>query len=78
VNGKIVGGAIVLIGAVAGIAMYWLQVYAFYEEVTFEPGTEIRLTLIEGDVAEPIIAEGVTGIDSDSSPRMILFIRHPR
>ncbi|MBD1203727.1 MAG: histidine kinase [Rhodobacteraceae bacterium] len=67
-NGKIVGGLIVLIGAVAGIAMYWLQVYAFYEEVAFEPGTEIRLTLIEGGVAEPIIAEEVTGIDSDSSP----------
>lgn len=67
-NGKIVGGAIVLIGLVAGIAMYWLQVHAFYEEVTFEPGAEIRLTLIEGGVAEPIIAEEVTGIDSESSP----------
>jgi len=58
----------VLIGAIAGVAMYWLQVYAFYDEAAFVPGEEIRLTLIEGGEAEPIIAEGVTGIDSDSSP----------
>lgn len=57
-----------LIGAVAGVAMYWLQVYAFYHEAAFVPGEEIRLTLIEGGQAEPIIAEDVTGIDSDSSP----------
>jgi hypothetical protein len=68
VNGKIVAGSIVLMGAIAGVAMYWLQVYAFYEEASFVPGQEIRLTLIEGGQAEPIIAEGVTGIDSESSP----------
>jgi hypothetical protein len=68
VNGKIVAGSIVLIGAIAGVAMYWLQVYAFYEEAAFVPGEEIKLTLIEGGQAEPIIAEGVTGIDSESSP----------
>lgn len=67
-NGKIVAGSIVLIGAIAGVAMYWLQVYAFYEEAAFVPGEEIRLTLIEGGKAEPIIAEEVTGIDSESSP----------
>lgn len=67
-NGKIVAGSIVLIGAIAGVAMYWLQVYAFYEEAAFVPGEEIKLTLIEGGQAEPIIAEGVTGIDSESSP----------
>ena len=67
-NGKIVAGSFVLIGAIAGVAMYWLQVYAFYEEAAFVPGEEIKLTLIEGGQAEPIIAEGVTGIDSESSP----------
>jgi hypothetical protein len=68
VNGKIAAGSIVVIGAIAGVAMYWLQVYAFYEEATFLPGEEIRLTLIESGQPEPIIAEDVTGIDSDSSP----------
>ncbi len=67
-NGKIAAGSIVVIGAIAGVAMYWLQVYAFYEEAAFVPGEEIRLTLIEGGQPEPIIAEEVTGIDSDSSP----------
>ncbi|WP_434613056.1 DUF6446 family protein [Tabrizicola sp. M-4] len=67
-NGKIAAGAIVVIGAIAGVAMYWLQVYAFYEEAAFVPGEEIKLTLIEGGQAEPIIAEEVTGIDSESSP----------
>ncbi|MGB8811875.1 MAG: DUF6446 family protein [Paracoccaceae bacterium] len=67
-NGKIVGGFIVLSGLVAGIAMYWLQVYAFYEPVKFEPGAEIRLTPIIGEVPEVILADNVQGIDATSSP----------
>ena len=65
VNGKIVAGAIVLSGLVAGIAMYWLQVYAFYEPVAFTPGAEIRLTPIIGDQPEAIVADNVTGIDAE-------------
>jgi Family of unknown function (DUF6446) len=68
VNGKIVGGFLVVTALVAGIAMYWLQVYAFYEPVTFTPGDEIRLTPIESGVPEAILAEDVTGIDGTSSP----------
>ncbi len=67
-NGKIVGGFIVVTGLIAGIAMYWLQVYAFYEPATFPPGAEIRLTPILGDQPEVIIAENVEGIDAESSP----------
>lgn len=67
-NGKIVGGAIVVIGAIAGVAMYWLQVYAFYEPVTFRPGEEILLTTIAADKPEPILVQDVQGIDADSSP----------
>jgi hypothetical protein len=36
--------------------------------VAFQPGEEIRLTPIVGAMPEPILAEDVTGIDSDSSP----------
>lgn len=57
-----------MIGAVAGIAMYWLQEYAFYSPALFEAGNEIRLTLIEGGQPEPILATNVTGIDANSSP----------
>lgn len=67
-NGKIVGGFIVLTAAIAGVAMYWLQVYAFYEPARFEPGAEIRLTPIIGAEPEVILAENVEGIDAASSP----------
>ncbi len=67
-NGKILGGSIVLIAAAAGIAMYWLQEYGYYHDARFTPGAEIKLTLIEGGQAEPILADNVTGIDADSSP----------
>ena len=67
-NGKLVAGGLVLTGLVAGVAMYWLQVYAFYEPATFEPGAEIRLTPLAGAVPEVIAAAGVEGIDADSSP----------
>ncbi len=67
-NGKVVGGFLVLTGLVAGVAMYWLQVYAFYDEAVFEPGQEIALTSIESGQPEGILVEGITGIDGDSSP----------
>lgn len=63
--GKLAAGAIVISAVVAGIAMYWLQVYAFYDEVVFEPGNEVRLTLVESGQPEAILAEDVTGIDVD-------------
>jgi hypothetical protein len=68
VNGKIVGGFLVSIALLAGAAIYYLQVYAFYTPVTFVKGEEILLTSIESDAAEPILAEDVQGIDADSSP----------
>jgi hypothetical protein len=68
VNGKYVAGAIVLSGLVAGVAMYWLQVHAFYTPVDFTPGTEITLVPINGEVPEAIVVENVEGIDADSSP----------
>lgn len=67
-NGKIVAGGIVLTGLAAGIAMYWLQVYAFYEPVSFTPGAEILLTPIIGDTPEAIVVADVQGVDAESSP----------
>jgi hypothetical protein len=68
VNGKLVAGFIVIVGAVAGVAMYYLQEYAYYTKAVFKPGAEIALTLITSGQPEPILAEGVEGIDADSSP----------
>ena len=67
-NGKIVAGGIVLTGVVAGVAMYWLQVHAFYEPAFFAPGAEILLTPIVGSDPEAIVVSDVQGIDADSSP----------
>lgn len=66
--GRIAAGSIVVISLIGGVALYYTQVYAFYQPVAFEPGQEIRLTPIAGSAPEPILAEDVTGIDSDSSP----------
>lgn len=67
-NGKIIVGFLMLSGLMAGIAIYWTQVYAFYEPVAFQPGNEIRLTPLIGQVPEVIVANDVTGIDANSSP----------
>lgn len=66
--GKIMAGVIVLTAAAAGVAMYWLQEYAYYTEAAFTPGDEIRLTLIAGGEAEPIPVADLSGIDAESSP----------
>ena len=67
-NGKIVGGSIVIAALLAGAGLWYTQIYAYYEPVRFEPGAEIALTPILGDAPETILAENVTGIDSSSSP----------
>ena len=67
--GKIAAGGLLVTGLVAGVLMYWLQVYAFYEPVAFGPGeTEIRLTPLGSELPEAIVADHVEGIDADSSP----------
>lgn len=48
--------------------MYYLQVYAFYDEVQANsPAAEVRITTVAG-VTEPLLTEGFQGIDADSSP----------
>ncbi len=67
-NGKIAAGFIVISAAITGVAIWYLQVYAFYTPASFQPGREITLTTIESGKPEPIIVENVQGIDADSSP----------
>jgi hypothetical protein len=68
VNGKIVGGSIVLSALLAGGAIYYLQEYAFYQTVAFTPGDEIELTALVSGIPEPIPVEDLQGIDATSSP----------
>ena len=67
-NGKIVGGFIVITAAIAGAAICYLQEYAYYTQAVFQTGKEIELTLIDSGLPEPILAENIEGIDADSSP----------
>jgi len=66
-GGKAVG-VVLLVGAlVAGAALYYLQVYAFYDEIK-QDASVIQLTSIMSGEPEEIIADGFEGIDSKSSP----------
>lgn len=64
-NGRLVAGGIVIVAAVAGAAMWWLQLYAFYERVGAE---EIALTPLGGGEPQPVAVEDFEGIDAQSSP----------
>ena len=66
-NGKLVAGFIVVIAVLAGVAMYWLQEYAYYQPVAFIPGKEIELTPWSGP-PEAIPVASLQGIDATSSP----------
>lgn len=67
-NGKLIAGFLVVTALLAGAAVYYLQIYAFYERVGPASATAvIRLTPIAG-LPEPMLADGFEGIDADSSP----------
>jgi len=65
-TGKILAGFIVITALVAGVSLYYLQVYAFYEPVP-DGGAPVVLTRLDG-MEEPVPVTGFEGIDADSSP----------
>lgn len=67
-KGKIAAGAIVATGLIAGGAMYYLQVYAFYERLGPEAGKDVTLVAAATEMPEAMEAAGFTGIDGTSSP----------
>jgi Family of unknown function (DUF6446) len=66
--GKLIVGAIVIVAAVAGVFLWYTAERAFYDEVAFQPGAEIRLVPLTGTQPEAIVVNGIEGIDADSSP----------
>ena len=66
--GKIMAGATVITAAVAGVAMYYLQVYAFYDEVVPTGTGDVQLISLVSGTAEPILYRDFQAIDADSSP----------
>lgn len=59
---------IVMSALIAGIALYYLQVYAYYTEVTAEDAGGVELVSIHTGAPEPILFADFRAIDSDSSP----------
>ncbi|MEM6636585.1 MAG: DUF6446 family protein [Pseudomonadota bacterium] len=68
-SGKIVAFLLVACAAVAGGALYWLQLYAFYEPVPAEAGAaELALVSISTGQSERFLLSDFEAVDSTSSP----------
>jgi len=67
-NGKIIGLGIVIAALISGGALYYLQVYGFYEEVKIADAGPVELVSLVSDLPEPILASNVSAIDAQSSP----------
>lgn len=65
--GKFLAGFTVFSAILAGGAMYYLQVYAFYEEVAVT-GDDVQLVNLVTEAPEPILFEDFQAIDGSSSP----------
>ncbi|MEQ9695725.1 DUF6446 family protein [Shimia sp. SDUM112013] len=66
--GKIIAGTIVAVALMAGFAMYYLQVYAYYDDVLPSGPDDVMLTSLETGMAEPLAHGAFQAIDSTSSP----------
>lgn len=64
---KFLLSSIVMIAVAAGALLYYLQVYAYYEEVSAEVSS-VELTSIHTGAPEVILYDNFKAIDSDSSP----------
>lgn len=66
-TGKILSLLIVICAVAAGVGLYYMQVYAFYEEVE-ATGEDVLVTAMDSGEPEGIAHDGFEGIDAESSP----------
>lgn len=66
-RGRTVGIFLVGSGLLAGIGMYYAQVFAFYDEVKADV-ENVQLTSLNSGMAEALPFENFKAIDADSSP----------
>jgi hypothetical protein len=59
---------IIVTAIVAGIALYYAQVYAYYTRVADTDVGGVQLVSVTSGQPEPILYDDFTAIDSDSSP----------
>lgn len=67
-TGRIAILGIVMFAAIAGALLYYLQIYAYYEEVTAEQVGNVQLVNLVTGLPEPISFENFKAIDSTSAP----------
>ena len=67
-NGKILVMFLAATAVIGGAAMYYLQVYGFYEEVQATNVDDVQLTDLITGAPEPILYENFKAIDATSSP----------
>jgi len=67
-SGKLLAMFLIATGVIGGAAMYYLQVYGFYEEVQATNVDDVQLTSLTSGLPEPILYENFKAIDADSSP----------
>ena len=66
--GKFLALILILSALAAGGAMYYLQVYGFYDNVELQPGRDVVLVPLDGGEGQPIAYSGFEAIDAGSSP----------
>ena len=67
-TGKFLAGFIVVCGLLGGAAMYYLQVYAYYEEVAANGMSDVVLVENTTKNSISIVYSNFKGIDAHSSP----------
>lgn len=67
-TGKILGVLILVTALVAGAAMYYLQVYHFYDEVAATGTDDVQMVSLVSGEPEPVLYDGFRAIDATSSP----------
>lgn len=65
--GRIAIVGILAVALIAGIVLYYQQVYAYYDEVAATPSS-VELTSVATGEPEPIGFDGFSAIDAESSP----------
>ncbi|TNC74604.1 DUF6446 family protein [Rubellimicrobium roseum] len=66
--GRIIVVTILALAVLGGALLYYMQVYAFYEELTPEQAGPIALSLADGSGSEPLRVSDLRAIDAGSSP----------
>lgn len=65
---RIALGGMMLTALIVGGFVWYAAERAYYEPVSFRPGAEIQLVPLAGTAPEPIVVNGIEGIDAESSP----------